>query len=102
MQVADTPLMSFFRPSSDIIVISGLSPESKSQPPSPFLRTSADCTDDDLPALLRAGATHGIQERTIARNAGDEASMRIDQLANQRLKKRITTTSSATKKLRSY
>jgi hypothetical protein len=85
MQGTDTPLMSFFRPSDDIIFTSGPSPESERQPPAPFLRTSADCTDDDLPALLRAGATHGIQERTGAMNAEDEGDERSATRASSEL-----------------
>jgi hypothetical protein len=56
----------FFRPSDDIIISSGHRPESRRQPPTSFLRTSADCTGDNLSALFHAGATHGIQERTSA------------------------------------
>jgi hypothetical protein len=74
LQTTDTPLMSFFRPSGDITIKRGLPPKSERQPLTSFLRTTADCTIDDVLALLHASATHGIQERTSAKNEVDENS----------------------------
>lgn len=42
-------------------------PLAGAQPPSTFLRSSADYTNEDSPTLFHVGATHGVQ-RTMARS----------------------------------